>query len=623
MRPRLSMITLFRSPMKTLVTFVLLLATSFAFVSRGAEYAATVREIDRAEAEYTAVGTVQRTTNSYYDFMDAAGMGSAEYIECQSTAVLPIGRDVPGIIEASPYVARSEIRQVSGGFSEELTNVVEQPLSALPDYSDWSWFWTKKTFEMDSCFVIARPNSENYFAVPSFTVDDVLIAADDSVIHVGQTISVWEKEIGSDKELQSRLFGDLAVADRYLLALNTELDSEKSDFKVIIDYVDCPVVNLSRLERDYGVTDYVSALREPEKYGIPTVSSDGTPVISTLDCMRILYHNFHTSEVVYTSDMSLIHKFKSGDMYISDGRALEVGETADVCIVGADFAALNGLAVGDTVTLDLTADTLTHSGKVFAREAPYPASPDVFGEYRLTERGLPDVQKAFEIVGIWTDGHFDVEDPYTYALNTIFVPASCCPWVGQIEPAPLPSTFSFELEHPGDMALIQDELGDKLAAMGYELVIDDEGYAAAKPSFDFMKLSSLIGFVGMALALLLSLILITYLFIIRKKHDYAIMRALGTPVPRANASLLVGLFALALAAVLLGTALAVLATSGFAADLSSQIGEVTGGEVAATLPGWTFGAFGAGTLALLLVFAWVGLVRIGRIPPLALLQNRT
>ena len=671
MRPRLSIITLFRSPLKTMVTFLLLLATSFAFVSRGAEYAATVREIDRAEAEYSAVGTVQRTTDSYYEYMTsklgewATVYDKGAYLDRLDPAVAPLDEDAAELVLSNGHVLSGGALHVAGGLtSETLTNVTEQPLTEIPGYSEWNGLYLEGTFEMDGCVSI-RYNLEYdvldkfdnaevsqrgyYFKEPIIRDPDLYVDGSDSYPF-------------EDPHSPYGLLNDRDTPNHRLLASGSPWDEDHPgwegesyrnywmietwysyfDCPEVVPYVDYPFIDLTKLEREHGISDWRTALEDPEKYGLIRYQNYfGLPQVPALDYVDTLYRNFHTQELVYVPEMDSVHRVHSGYLYITDGRAITSEDTGNVCVIGKEYADKNGLKVGDRIEFEVSADTMTHSGRVFAREPAYPyvnyTLSDTYTaegrtyaadisplacEQSLSDLGLEPVTREYEIVGLWSDSRYDIENPYCYSLNTVFVPEATYPWPDEVEPRLMPSNFSFTLEHPGDMALMQDELGAELEALGYELVIDDEGYAAAKPSFDFMKLSSLIGFVGMALALLLSLILITYLFIIRKKHDYAIMRALGTPVPRANASLLVGLFALALAAVLLGTALAVLATSGFAADLSAQIGEVTGGEVTATLPGWTFGAFGAGTLALLLVFAWVGLVRIGRIPPLRLLQGK-
>ncbi len=59
MRAVLSMKTLIRSPVRTILSLILLGVVSFAFFSRTAEYAVTVREMNSAAGEYRGVGSAE------------------------------------------------------------------------------------------------------------------------------------------------------------------------------------------------------------------------------------------------------------------------------------------------------------------------------------------------------------------------------------------------------------------------------------------------------------------------------------------------------------------------------------------------------------------------------------
>lgn len=667
MKLRTTLKTLIRSPLKSLLTLLLLTATTFAFVSRGVEYVATVQQIRAAEATYFATGTVEMTLSAYEDAMyerlgeKAYTLEGGNYLGRTSRAILPMDSKVADKILLSEYIDKSEVRLVSGGTHRDCWSVLEQPLSDLEQYDPNNKYTSSGTFAMsDAVFIGTTPKIIQDGFINVWTRRGISIYPGNFYISTTQTESSMTESfsyIADDAfwtELRNRGRNKPEMSEYWMtLRANFQYDDRilfvvgggNGNTRSILPCIDYPMINLTRIEREYGETDLETILKNPEAYGclhysiaewkyllhpntgkhesefLPIPHSDDE-MMNIFDYFETVERNRHTSEVVYTSDMNLIHKYKSGDMYISDGRALAENEQSEVCVIGADFAELNGLSVGDTITLDLCADTMVHSGKVFGRETPYPTDRDVVSEDQLTERGLPNVTKTFEIVGIWSDAAFDVEDPYTYALNTIFVPESCYPWAGQVEPSLLPSTFSFELKHPGDAALLKAEIGDELAALGYELKINDGGYAAAKPNLDFMRLSALIGFVAMCVGLLLCLVLITYLFIIRKKKDYAIMRALGTTKSRSNRSLLSALLTLALIAVTIGAFVAGFAAQSAAAKAAAEVAELTGVETTG-VGAWEFTiAFAVGTLGLVFTFARAGLIKISRTPPLALLQGR-
>ena len=681
MKLRTTLKTLVRSPLKSALTLLLLTATTFAFVSRGVEYVATVQQIRAAEASYFATGTVEMTLSAYEDAMyqrlgeDVFTLENGGYLGRTSRAILPMDSAVADTILSSEYIENSEVRLVSGGTHRDYWSVLEQPLSDLKDYGVRYYGISEGenrsegTFDMYNYMFVGElcdkiePDSRSlstytrqllvsYPERVPISRADAVDEKDGAVFHlVDDMFTAVEMRWYVPENYTNRAFWETLseqslVGDYFVLSLAMKNEGSLRLYKDLLPCVDYPIINLSYIEREYSVTDLETILQDPGAYGTPRYTcppaehlvdgylnkidhgygiplvKEGQEPVRVADYYATVDRNLHTSEVVYTSDMNMIHKFKSGDMFIAAGRALEENEQSEVCVIGADFAELNGLSVGDMLTLDLCADTMIHSGKVFGRETPYPTDRDVVSENQLTERGLPNVTKSFEIVGIWSDAAFDVEDPYTYALNTIFVPESCYPWAGQVEPSLLPSTFSFELKHPGDAALLKAEIGDQLAALGYELKINDGGYAAAKPNLDFMRLSALIGFVAMCVGLLLCLVLITYLFIIRKKKDYAIMRALGTTKFRSNKALLSALLVLSLCSVAIGGTAGGVVAQETAVQVAAEVSEVTG-VVAETANSWTLvSAFAFGTVALVMLFGICGLVKIARAPPLALLQGK-
>ena len=69
MRNSTNLKTLFRSPLKTILTFFLIGAASFAFFSRVTDYAITMREASKAESFYSGVAALDNSVPpmGYYD----------------------------------------------------------------------------------------------------------------------------------------------------------------------------------------------------------------------------------------------------------------------------------------------------------------------------------------------------------------------------------------------------------------------------------------------------------------------------------------------------------------------------------------------------------------------------
>ena len=61
MRKSMALKTMIRSPLKTLLTFLLIVAASFSLFSRVTDYAVTMRETKRAESFYHGVAALDNT----------------------------------------------------------------------------------------------------------------------------------------------------------------------------------------------------------------------------------------------------------------------------------------------------------------------------------------------------------------------------------------------------------------------------------------------------------------------------------------------------------------------------------------------------------------------------------
>ena len=146
--------TLVRSPLKSALTLLLLTATTFAFVSRGVEYVATVQQIRAAEATYFATGTAEMTLASYEEEMyarlgDAAyELERGNYLARTSRAVLPLDQAAVDAILSSEYTEKAEVRFVSGGTHPDCYSVLEQPLSDLEKYNPNKKLISSGTFAM-------------------------------------------------------------------------------------------------------------------------------------------------------------------------------------------------------------------------------------------------------------------------------------------------------------------------------------------------------------------------------------------------------------------------------------------------------------------------------------------
>ena len=130
MRPSLSIKTLFRTPFKTLLTFFLLAAVSFALFSRVGEYSITSREIKNAAKEYCGVGTaeISAAQESYPGnpvYINADPRILQDYSEEERNFYLDYFKykqlsqeQIHSILEL-PYITSSSTRYMTAGVSDK------------------------------------------------------------------------------------------------------------------------------------------------------------------------------------------------------------------------------------------------------------------------------------------------------------------------------------------------------------------------------------------------------------------------------------------------------------------------------------------------------------------------
>lgn len=167
MKLRTTLKTLIRSPLKSLLTLLLLTATTFAFVSRGVEYVATVQQIRVAEASYFATGTVEMTLSTYEDTMyqrlgeEAYTLEKGNYLARTSRAVLPMDSKAVDTILSSEYIEKAETRLVSGGTHSDYWSVLEQPLTDLEQYDPNDKYVSSGTFAMTDVVFLGLSHSND------------------------------------------------------------------------------------------------------------------------------------------------------------------------------------------------------------------------------------------------------------------------------------------------------------------------------------------------------------------------------------------------------------------------------------------------------------------------------
>ena len=139
----MSLLALLRSPARTVLTFVLLAAVSFAFFMQVSQYAVTKREFNKAALQYRGVGAAEvapphAVTADGANYLETDPRISGDYSDEQrkyyymsfgcgidETHYQPLTREQTTTIMNLPYIARTDMRYMTAGMAETYFRVAE------------------------------------------------------------------------------------------------------------------------------------------------------------------------------------------------------------------------------------------------------------------------------------------------------------------------------------------------------------------------------------------------------------------------------------------------------------------------------------------------------------------
>ena len=321
----------------------------------------------------------------------------------------------------------------------------------------------------------------------------------------------------------------------------------------------------------------------------------------------------HTFDVVYTDNMGSIRRVTTAQLAPVQGRFLTpADEGKPVCVVSEAFLSQTGLHLGDSIDLKL--------GNVLMEQyAPVGAVAMTKGRY-ATEW----TPATFTIVGSYADvkdGKWLLPELFwAYSDSTIFVPSSFLPESCDVENHLFrPGEISFIVGEAKNIPAFEEEGLPLVEAMGLNYKFEDHNWTAVANKMEVMKTASLVRLLAFAAAALLAVALTVWLFLVRRKKEYAILRALGCPRRDAANALSLPLLLLAAVAVLAGTAAARLRVGWSAQSASEALSDGLETLSRMSAPGYAL-AF-LGFLCLIGLVAFLYLNKLGKKSPLTLLQE--
>jgi hypothetical protein len=335
------------------------------------------------------------------------------------------------------------------------------------------------------------------------------------------------------------------------------------------------------------------------------------------ELIEITNSDIHTFDVVYADDMSAIMRFAEGNMAITSGRPLTNEDSENglnICVVSHAFAEAYELQLGSTITLKLGTELFEQYkglGAIAATRERYKP---------------PRMTTTFEIVGIYIDTdsqNMQKNKPnWCYSVNTVFVPKSLLPVDGNTVSAHVfsPSEFSFKIENAWDIQAFTEEGTQMFDEMGLRLIFDDAGWPNIAKEFRQTEILSLISISVFSVTIVAAIWFSVYLFVGRKKKEYAVMRALGTTKKMSARTLIFPFMMVAAPAVLAGSFASWLYTVGTVGQ-NSILATLEEYSVNSSVPAWAAVGCILGELLLALFFSSILLRYIGSHSPLSLLNS--
>ncbi len=483
MRKSLVFKMLLRTPVKTLLTFVLIAAASFSLFSRVTDYVVTSRETKHARGLYHAVAYLD---NEIPDIpiitTTVTGWSSAYYATTYETEDKPwLTKEQEEEFQALPGVTLADRRYMTAGLVEDYKRM---------DYGGRCLFeGTYRGYE--------EGDMEDHI---SLKFDDVtVIAAEEG------------PQIGTSFTMEATPLGDTPyAASPYTRAFYDGL-REGSRCLVLANNTGILAANGSGITFPYEVGE--GALRVLD--GQPDNYLETPSFARQKGWADAINYNRYTHDIVYTSDMRAIPQFNEQSLTVSQGRLLTAGD-ADACVVSEEFLSAHGLSVGDCITIRL-GDRLCHY-VTLADEGE--DVPDFANSARLT------------IVGAYSGG----KEETSYNGNKIYVPASLLPVDVPESYEPVPGEFSVFVENADDIERFHEAVEQFAEKTDLRLEYSDRGWLDVKDSLRMGELGSLLTTVMYVAGAILALILAAYFYIGRHRKTYAIMRALGVPARTAAKS---------------------------------------------------------------------------------------
>ncbi len=655
--------SLYRSPLKTAITLLLLSAAAFLFLYNLSEYSVSDREYREARDRYEGVltvevGQVEDNTSPFDIFLltDETGrtpsygkdiFNSLEFTY-EASHQQSLSGELMEKLASLPHISRVEKRYLTAGVSPEYyrldTDIHYYPfagrlvLEATVKYrydSSLSGESMKSFFgqDVESCEFLTLEDAELVAGNPAWLWDVAfkknydthtlrLITfkeeyrgysekkgeeTRDLWLHKGDTQSDHVTIRWSMWNLDNLIYaGDAALLEpgrRYLFVLRNCGEQPVAPRQEYHEVYPGGSLHTFDVGDDSlkGWWPYFTDVTDLQENWL-----EGEEYAPLRELIQVTNDDVHTFDVVYGDDMAAQRRVAEGRMVCEEGRFISPADAGQpVCVVNVDFLEANGLKVGDTITLDL--------GNYLSEQyAPLGAV--------AVNRGRESTAfktQTFTIIGSWRDlneGNHVYRDRYwCWSNNAIFVPSSFLPECRNAQGHEFkPGEVSFVVGNAEEINAFVEECLPLVEELGVTYQFSDGGWLQIGENLMQSRKIALVKLLIFSGAAVFALVLTVWLFIGRKKQEYGILRALGMGQSEAGGRLYVPFLLLGTLSAAVGLLVSRVVT---ARQLAAEAAHTP-----APLPVFLLGTLGF--LVLLALLAFLGLLLVRRRSILELVQGK-
>ena len=372
MKLRTSLRTLYRSPLRSILTLLLLTAAAFMFLYNLSEYVSSSRQYREARKHYQGVLTVEEEpvaeqVDARYNFFiltDETNPGRTwdrfSYAEYHHRS---LSGETVETLSSLPYVSRTERRSMTAGVSAEYLRLD----------TDQSFFAYDSRLiiegTLESMEELIDPNPASYLKKKPFNEDasaalilkDVeLLAGDPEQLERREAFKIELRTLKEEMRDVYQLYGASGGWSNRFGLMSMDLGLFREDFEALEPghrYIFVLRGTNSWSHEAFQPGDdtrigwwpYITDVTDqPENY---LETEDFAPL---RELMQVTEDDLHTFDVVYGDDMAAIPRATEGRIICTQGRFLTPEDAGQpVCVVSTDFLETYGLSVGDTLTLEL------------------------------------------------------------------------------------------------------------------------------------------------------------------------------------------------------------------------------------------------------------------------------